>query len=159
MKHANLTKAQRQYVRGIIHNLSLQRWTGSEIADYLNKEKDIQISISSVALIRNTVEKEAEKWYLELKVSSYKYIATYKERLDALFSYQRQLHDIVNTTKKEDTKIRALSTIASIEMDIFNIWKQLPEIDIIGDKTKQLTQAEKEAETETEYAHDESGWV
>jgi hypothetical protein len=45
------------------------------------------------------------------------------------------LQEIVATTKKEETKIRALSTRASIEMDILNIWKQLPELDIV-DKSK-----------------------
>ena len=39
-------------LRGIIHNLSLQRWQDQEITDYLNNEKGITLSRSSVTHIR-----------------------------------------------------------------------------------------------------------
>jgi hypothetical protein len=135
-----LAKAEKEYVRGLIHNLSLQRWTDQEITNYIVNEKQIQIGRSTVASIRTQVDKSAEKWYIELKKSSYKYIAHYKTRLDSLLSYQKQLQDIVKATKKEDTKIKGLSTIASIEMNIFTIWKQLPDLDIV-DKAKKQTEA------------------
>lgn len=57
------------------------------------------------------------------------------------------MHDIVATTKKEDTKIKAISTLSTIEMNIFNIWKQLPELDIVDRVSKQVQQLqEKEHE-------------
>jgi hypothetical protein len=143
MANRKVPKSEKQYVRGIIHNLSLQRWTDQEITDYLNKEKGTMLSRSAITHIRLQVEKQAEKWYIELKQSRYKYIATYKERLDSLLSYQRQLHDIVTTTKKEDTKIRAISTLSTIEMNIFTIWKQLPELDI-SDRVKHVEQHQPE---------------
>ena len=81
--------------------------------------------------MRNQVESKAEKWYIELKRTSYKYIAAYKERLDSLFSYQKKLHEIMHATMKDEVKIRAISELHSIEMDIFNLWKQLPNLDIV----------------------------
>jgi hypothetical protein len=124
------TNAEKQCLRGIIHNLSLQRWTDQEITDYLHKEKNIDIARITVNGIRNRIEKEAEKWYIELRQSRYKFIATYKERLDSLLSYQKKLNDILTTTKKEETKIRAITALQSIELDIFNIFKQLPDLRI-----------------------------
>jgi hypothetical protein len=44
------------------------------------------------------IEKQTEKWYLELQNSAYKYVAVYKDRIDSLFSYQRILHDIIKTS-------------------------------------------------------------
>jgi hypothetical protein len=87
MERQKFTKSEKEYQRGIIHNLSLQRWTDQEITDYLHKEKNMEISRSSVTIIKNNIEKDAEKWYIELRQSRYKYIATYKERLDSLLSY------------------------------------------------------------------------
>lgn len=143
MKHANLSKAEREYVRGIVHNLSLSRWTDQEIVDYLKKEKQIDIARTTVNNIRNQVCKQAEKWYLELRNSTYKYIAHYKERIDSLFSYQKKLHEIIHATKKDEVKIRAISELHSIEMSIFSLWKQLPELDIV-DKVKQGEQSQEE---------------
>ena len=111
-----------------------------EITDYLHNVKNMQISRPSVTIIKNNIEKEAEKWYIELKQSRYKFIAMYKERLDSLLSYQKTLNDIVTTTKKEENKIRAIATLQSIESDIFNIFKQLPEV--------RLEQIEKAKEPE-----------
>jgi hypothetical protein len=130
MTYHRSTLAEKQYVKGIVRNLSLLRWSDQEITDYLHNEKNMQISRPSITIIKNKIEKEAEKWYIELKQSRYKFLAMYKERLDSLLSYQKTLNDIVTTTKKEENKIRAIATLQSIELDIFNIYKQLPEIRI-----------------------------
>jgi hypothetical protein len=136
MKHRKVAKSENQYLRGIIHNYSLQRWTDQEIADYLRVEKKIDIARSTVSKIKNQIEKQAEKWYIELQLSRYKYIATYKERLDSLLLYQRKLNQIIefymdppNHVLYSDTLIRAISELHRIEISIFNIWKQLPTLD------------------------------
>ena len=131
MERRKVAKSEKQYLRGIIHNLSLQKWTDQDIVDYLRDEKSIDIGRSTVTKIKNQISKEAEKWYIELRQSTYKYIATYKERIDSLLSYQKKLHDIVFNTKKDEVKIRAISELHSIEMDLFNLWKQLPDLDIV----------------------------
>lgn len=63
-KHEKVAKSEKQYVRGIVHNLSLSRWTDQEIVDYLRDEKKINIARSTVNSIKNQVEKQARKWYL-----------------------------------------------------------------------------------------------
>jgi hypothetical protein len=139
--------AQKEYVKTIVHQLSLQRLTDTEIAEYLVKDKGIVISRARVNQIKNGIERQAARWYIELKQSQNKYIANYKERLDSLLSYQRILHDIIKTTKREDIKIKAVSALHSIEMDILNLYKQLPEVDIVDNARKQveqLTQEEKD---------------
>jgi hypothetical protein len=52
--------------------------------------------------------------------SRYQFIATYKERLDSLLSYQNKLNDILGSSKKEETKIKAITRLQRIELDIFN---------------------------------------
>ena len=71
---------------------TLQRWTSQEISDYLHDERKIDIARSIVNRIRRQIENQAEKWYIELRHSRYKYIAIYKERIDSLLSYQKKLH-------------------------------------------------------------------
>lgn len=80
--------------------------------------------------MRNQVESKAEKWYIELKKSTYKFVAIYKERIDSLFSYQKKLHEIIDSTKKPEVQLRAITELHSIEMSIFSLWKQLPDLQI-----------------------------
>ena len=123
MERQKFAKTEKQYLSGIIRNLSLQRWTADEITNYLHNEKNMKISRSTISRIINTIEESAEKWYIELRQSRYKFIATYKERLDSLLSYQKKLNEILDCSKKEETKIRAITALQSIELDIFNIFK------------------------------------
>ncbi len=126
------TKSEREYVRGIIHNLSFQRLTDQEIVQWLHDEKQIDLDRSTVSKMRNQIDKEAEKWYIELRNSAYKYLAQYKQRIDSLLSYQKTLHEIISSTKKDEVKIRAISELHSIEMDILSLWKQLPASNIVN---------------------------
>jgi hypothetical protein len=133
-KRATFTKPEREYVRGIVHNLSFQRLTDREIVQWLHDEKQIDLDRSTVSKMRNQVELKAEKWYIELKQSTFKYIAVYKERIDSLFTYQKKLHEIIYVTKKPEVQIRAITELHSIEMSIFSLWKQLPALDIVDTK-------------------------
>jgi hypothetical protein len=58
-------------------------------------------------------------------------VAIYKERIDSLFSFQKKLHEIINVTNKPEVKLRAISELHSIEMSIFSLWKQLPDLQIV----------------------------
>ena len=134
--HQKCTKSEKEYVKGIIHNLSFQRLTDQEIVQWLHDQKQIDMSRSTVSRVRNQVELKAAKWYIELKNSGSTYIAAYKERIDSLFSYQKKLHEIIESTKKPEIKIRCISELHSIEIDIFNLWKQLPNLDVTDPKDK-----------------------
>jgi hypothetical protein len=136
-KRHDFTKPEREYVRGIVHNLSFQRLTDQEIVQWLHDEKQIDLDRSTVSKMRNHIELKAEKWYIELKKSTYKYIAIYKERIDSLFSYQKKPHEIISVTKKPEVQLRAITELHSIEMSIFSLWKQLPALDIV-DTTKMI---------------------
>ena len=135
VERATFTKAEREYIKGIVHNFALDKWTDQDIVNYLHSEKEIDISRSAITKIRNQIEQQAEKWYIELKQSRYKYIATYKERVDSLFSYQKILHEIISSNKKPEVQVRAVSELHSIEMSIFNLWKQLPNLSIVDNRT------------------------
>jgi hypothetical protein len=67
MEHRKSSKPEKQYVRGIVHNLSLQRLTDQKIVDYLHDEKNIDMARTTVNGIKNQIEKHAEKWYIELE--------------------------------------------------------------------------------------------
>ena len=114
-----LTKSDKEYIKGLVHNLALQRLTDQEITEHL-QSKGMNIARSTVCTIRNKIEKESEKWYVELRESRCKYLATYKERLDSLMSYQRKLNNIVEICTSNniyhDTVIKAISELHKIEL-------------------------------------------
>jgi hypothetical protein len=150
-KLATFTKAEREYVKGVVHNLSLQRLTDQEIVDWLQEEKKIGLDRSTISKMRNHVEQQAEKWYIHLKESRYKYIANYKARLDSLLSYQKKLNQIIEFYLQPpmqilypDTIIKAVVELHRIEVSMFNIWKQLPDLDIVDKVEQQKEEIQEE---------------
>jgi DNA-directed RNA polymerase specialized sigma54-like protein len=53
MERRKVAESEKQYLRGIIHNLSLQKWTDQDIVNYLRDEKTIDIGRSTVTKIKN----------------------------------------------------------------------------------------------------------
>jgi hypothetical protein len=154
-----LKASDREYVKGVIHNLSFQRLTDMEIVQWLHEEKKIDLDRSTVSRLRNRVERQAERWYVELKRSSYRYIAIYKERIDSLFYYQKKLHEIIESTDRPEVRLRAISELHSIEMSIFNLWKQLPNLNITdpGEATTKPPEKERPymVDDYDEFGHEE----
>ena len=74
MERNTRSKSEQEYVKSIIHNLSLQRLTDQEIADYLHNEKGIEIARTTVNATRNRIERSAEKWYIDLRTVSYTHL-------------------------------------------------------------------------------------
>ena len=61
----------------------------------------------------------------------------FKDRIDSLLSYQKQLHEIIASTstdidgehaQRPEVKIRAISEPHAIEVTLFSMWKQLPSL-------------------------------
>jgi hypothetical protein len=142
------TKAEREYVKGIVRNLSFQRLTDNEIMHWLQKEKKIDLDRSTISKMRNQVEEQAEEWYIGLRESGAKYIAIYKERLDSLLSYQKKLHEIITQFGEQSPElvIRAISELHRLELSLHILQKELPD-DIATSKDKAEEQ-EKEKEKE-----------
>jgi FAD/FMN-containing dehydrogenase len=145
-KRATFTKAEREYVKGIVHNLSFQRLTDNEIVQWLRDEKKIDLDRSTISKMRNQVEEQAEEWYIGHRESGAKYIAIYKERLDSLLSYQKKLHEIINRFGEQSPEpvIRAISELHRLELSLHTLLKELPgDIATSKDKSEEQEQ-EKE---------------
>ena len=54
-------KPEREYVKGMVRNLSFQRLTDREIVQWLHDEKQIDLDRSTISKMRLQVEKEATK--------------------------------------------------------------------------------------------------
>ncbi|MGA7977455.1 MAG: hypothetical protein WB975_09480, partial [Nitrososphaeraceae archaeon] len=51
-ERASFTKAEREYVKGVVHNLSLQRLTDRQIVRWLHDEKRIDLERSTISKMR-----------------------------------------------------------------------------------------------------------
>ena len=121
------TKAESNYIRGIVEGLTLDRYRDSEIVRYLNEEHKISIDESAIRHIRRKMQKDSKPWLQRLRDSEYLYLSSYKERIDSLLRYQMKLNQIVNNPRSNDsTRISAIKELHSIEMDIAQLFLRLP---------------------------------
>ena len=130
----HLTKSQREHVKYLIADYTLRRYSERDIAKILEEQHQIKLSKAGVRDIRVATEKTAESWYNKLRDSRYKYLATYRERIESLFRYQRVLNNIIDDPDSNDmAKIQAVSGLHRIEMDLVDLYKGIPDIGIQND--------------------------
>ena len=76
---------------------------------------------------------------LRTRESRHRYVAMFKDRIDSLLSYQKKLHEIINTAStypdaegehqpRPEVKIKAITELHAIEVTLFQMWKQLPNL-------------------------------
>lgn len=123
------TKAESNFLQGIVQGLTLDRFSDSEIVQYLKDKHNIIIERSTVYKIRKRIEKEDKTWYEQIRQSDYKYIYTYKERIDSLNRYQHKLNEIFNKKENSDLlKIQAIKELHKIEITLAKLYGNLPDI-------------------------------
>ena len=76
---------------------------------------------------------------LGLRELGSKYIALYKERLDSLLYYQKNLYEIINQPEQTPELIlRAISELHRIEVSLHTLMKEIPgDIKTSKDKTEE----------------------
>ncbi len=60
-ERTTFTKAEREYVKGLVRDLSFQRLTDREIVQWLYDQKKIDLDRSTISKMRNQIEKDATK--------------------------------------------------------------------------------------------------
>lgn len=116
------TAAEKQYLKGIIRVLALDKNQDNQIQEYL-KQKGIDIEKSTIGKIRRSIAKEAEKWYIELRKSKYLYLAHFKERIDTIYKVENALWNIANDSNSDRAEKRAaLSEIHKTEITLSNLY-------------------------------------
>jgi hypothetical protein len=116
------TQAEKQYLKGIIGTLALEKHDDVQIQTFL-KEKGIDINRSTIGKHRRSVAKSAEKWYNELRKSKFLYIAHFKERIDTTYKVENKLWSIANDSQTERSEvIKACAEITKNEMFLSNLY-------------------------------------
>jgi hypothetical protein len=116
MERKKLSKSEKEYLKGIIGTLALEKLNDREIQEYLVNEKGIEIERITVNKIRLQIERSASKWYNELRASKFLYIAHFKQRIDTVYKVQKHLWEIANNKQNQMIDIRgALAEIHNTE--------------------------------------------
>ena len=96
MERKKFSKSEKEYLKGVIGKLAIEKLNDREIQQWLYEEKQIDIDRTTVNKIRLQIQRNASKWYNELRASKFLYIAHFKERIDTVYKVQKHLWDIAN---------------------------------------------------------------
>ncbi len=123
MERKKLSKSEKEYLKGIIGTLALEKLNDREIQEYLAKDKGIEIERITVNKIRLQIQRNAAKWYNELRASKFLYIAHFKERIDTTYRVERKLWDILNDpAASKIEQVKACTEIRNNEMFLSNLY-------------------------------------
>jgi len=123
MERKKLSKSEKEYLKGIIGTLALEKLNDREIQVYLKEDKGIEIERITVNKIRLQIQRNASKWYNELRASKFLYIAHFKERIDTTYRVEKKLWEILNDPESgKMEQIKACTEIRNNEMFLSNLY-------------------------------------
>jgi len=123
MERKKLSKSEKEYLKGIIGTLALEKLNDREIQEFLEKDKGIKIERITVNKIRLQIQRNANKWYNELRSSKFLYIAHFKERIDTTYRVEKKLWEILNDPESSKLEqVKACTEIRNNEMFLSNLY-------------------------------------
>ena len=111
-----------------------RRLTSQDTAEYL-KQKGIPINVRTVKRYRARTRESAQYWIAKLaKSKRTDYIAEYKERIDEVRAYQRELWNICNDKGTfQRVKVEAISKLLDCTSRLVELYDAIPIVTAIRD--------------------------
>lgn len=87
----NVTPENAERIRQYVLDCSIRRFTSQETAEYL-KQKSLPVDVRTVKRYRARIRESAQTWVARLaKSKRAEYIAEYRERIDEVQLYKKEL--------------------------------------------------------------------
>lgn len=144
----SVSKETEERVKHVVLNARIMRLTTEETAKYL-AEKGLPSSMRTVYRYHGRIKKDADAWIKNLAASRQNdYIATYKERIDELEKYQRELWNIYyDKNSRQHVKVESIKALIDCSQRIMEIYDRLPTMSMIkpfGNDFKQQQQEQQQ---------------
>jgi hypothetical protein len=145
-----VTRQQAEQITQYVNDCSIWRLTAQETAEYLTT-KGFPIDIRTVKRYRARIRASASKWIDTLaKSKRADYIATFKERIEEIHAYQRELWLICNNrTTHPRTRVEAIAKLMDCTLKLTDLYERVPILTAIRQSdTAVLPHQEQQSEKE-----------
>jgi len=129
-----LIPRQRTECHRLILDCNIRRFTDKETLEYF-RLNGIEVSLASIKRYRKQVRENAHRWIARLAKSKRSdYIAEYKERIDELYTYQKELWKLYHDEKsKPFVKVAAMRALMESTKQLVEFYDALPIVTAIRD--------------------------
>ena len=101
-----VTLEHAEQIKQHVLDCNIMRLSANETADFLT-QKGFPVDIRTVKRYRAKIRADASKWIDTLaKSRRADYIATFRERIEEVYAYQRELWIIINSSKNTHPRTR-----------------------------------------------------
>jgi hypothetical protein len=130
----NVTPENAERIRQHVLDCSIRRFTTQETAEYL-KQKGLPVDVRTVKRYRARIRESAQNWIAKLaKSKRADYIAEYKERIDEVQLYKRELLKLLDDeTVDAHTKVEAIGKLLDCTGQQIQLYDCMPLVNAIRD--------------------------
>ena len=124
-----LKKSQREYLRHLVLDTQLQRFSTQESLDYIYSKLRTRISESYLFRVKRQIIESAGTQLEYLSQSRNAYFASYFERINEAYKLQRETYKIYNSSTEDDNcKMRCLLQLKELTVLLTDLYNLLPNI-------------------------------
>ena len=123
-----LKKSQREFLRHLVLDTQLQRFSTQESLDYIYSKLRIRISESYLFRVKRQIIESAGTQLEYLSQSRNAYFASFFERINEVYKLQRETYKIYNSTEDDNCKLKCLSQLKELTVLLSELYTLLPSI-------------------------------
>ncbi len=130
----NVSHEKAERIRQHVLDCSIRRFTSQETAEYLG-QRGLPIDVRTVKRYRARIRESAQNWVAKLaKSKRADYIAEYKERIDEVHLYKRELLKLIYDEKVDaHNKIEAIGKLLNCTGQLIELYDCMPLLNAIRD--------------------------
>lgn len=118
-------------MKAIVNLYSLKRFTNEEIIKKIFEETKEKVTSVYISQVRQTIKKEAAKWYQSVRENEFEYIYQFKERIEEIIWLQKKHYDIIVDAEGEgdyETVQTSLAELHRLNVTLSNYYDVAPAI-------------------------------
>ncbi len=145
MSVGKVTPEKAEQITQYVLDSNVWRLTAQETADYLTM-RGFPIDVRTVKRYRARIRASASKWIDTLaKSKRADYIATFRERIDEIHAYQRELWIVVNTDSTHPrTRVESVAKLMTCTQILTDLYERVPILTAIRQSDASMIQQHKQ---------------
>jgi hypothetical protein len=143
----SVTREKTEQITNYVNDCSIWRLTATETVEYLAL-KGFPVDIRTVKRYRARIRVSASKWIDTLaKSRRADYIATFRDRIEETYAYQRELWTIVNSkTTQPRTRVEAIAKLMTCTQILTDLYERVPVLTAIRQSDIGIVQQQQDKE-------------
>jgi hypothetical protein len=145
------TAKQKRKLKQIVLDCNIRRYTNDETLGYIQTTTGKNMTLRNLLYIKAEIKEDAGAWLDGLAYTKNEYVATYKERIDEILSYQKALQELYKQSlheKDSSLSLHIVKELHALSITLTHFYNAGPLINALKGRIEKAIEHQEKKEEE-----------